>query len=446
MIGCQNRKHPVCLKTALVLILNGVAILGLTIAASAHNPLPGPSFTLQEMVILTDGDILLGGKFDVEEGNICSRNGQITVGGKAPVRIPVGAPSDTSSDVIAATGNIVLKNWAKVGHTRGNVVVSGTTGIQTNLQDAAMPCPANPPFPSFSVSSEAVDDIVCTSAGMDIPPGDYRDLIVQYNGKCNFRGPGDYNFRRVITTTSSHYQFNFLDRPDTCSKRQPFNLNVKEFMFLGQWGDFNATVTPPVGETPSVSVYVEGSDGKYGGRNPAPNGEAFYYRGQGRFIACRVFAINGTIRLIGSHHDYHTQWIGKAFRQDVLKVSVAFPLSPECCFPTRECSCFIDFFNLTDQSRTVAQGGTLLLTGKGFRPETVTQVLFYAVGNNSVDFTDPAAAADCTVSNADPDFSFVSERVISLKVPAGCAAGNYHLGVVNDGFCVERVLEVTITP
>jgi len=439
-------------RTRFVGILAVLCIFMITLfypsLSPAHDPVPGPNFLLEDTVILTDGDIDLGIYFYSEEGNICSRNGNISMGappaGSGVVEVPIGAPANTDGDVIAATGNIILGNYSRVGHARGNVIITpGAQGVKTNLIDPAMTCPDNPPFPSFS---SGAGDITCSPAGTDIVPGNYQDLIVPAYGVCNFRGPGDYNFRRVIAATNTKYEFNFLDPPAQCDPNLfPYNLNVKDFMYLGEFGLFNQ------GETKSVFVHVEGTDGTYGGSNPAPNGEAFFYRGDGIFLACWVFAPNGTIGLRGAprhinHAEYHALWIGKAFRKvDTRKVVVALPLNfTDCCIKTKDCACIQDFFDPNDLDKTVAAGDPIRLLGKGFKSSTVSQVLFFDVNNKTPDITDPAATADCKVLNTDASFSFVSESVIDLNVPATCPSGTYRLGIVNDGFCIDRVTLLTI--
>ena len=39
--------------------------------------------------------------------------------------------------------------------------------------------------------------MVCTQAGTTITPGVYRDLTVEFRGKCNFQGPGDFVEKEV---------------------------------------------------------------------------------------------------------------------------------------------------------------------------------------------------------------------------------------------------------
>ena len=422
-----------------------LAVLFCPLVATAHDPIPGPLFTLNDMVILTDGDINIPGFFNVVQGSICSRTGDIDLGGAGgtSVKVPIGACGDTSSDVIAATGAINLGNYAFVAHTRANSVVKTGVGGCTNIADPAMACPDNPPFPSFSASSNAADDKVCTASGTDIFPGTYRDLQILQNGKCNFRGPGEYNFRRVFANVPSKYELNFLDRPLLCDPDLfPFNLNVKEFMFLGEFGLIN------VAETPSVFFHVEGIDGSYGGANKSPILSAFTYMGDGAFLTCYVFVPNGTIGLRGipkhiGHSEYHTRWIGEAFRQIAsLRINIAGPLNPECCAVERDCACIINFFDKADFDKTVIAGSTIRLTGKGFKGSTVSQVLFYKTTNNVHDITNPAATADCFVNAA--GLTFVSETAIDLTIPGTCTPGVYHIGLVNSDFCVNTLEELTI--
>lgn len=419
-------------------IVIGLSVLFLAISifpsvARAHN---GP-FDLGSMVILTDEDIIIPGYFDVSGGNLCSRTGDITLGGKGTVRVPIGACADTSSDVIAATGTITLNNFARVAHTRGNVVIAGTVGICTNLKDAAIPCPANPPFPTFTAGT---NDITCTPAGTNISPGSYGDLIIQQNGVCNFQGPGDYNFVRIVGLTPSHYSLNFVAPSAECNAG--FDVNVKEFVFLPEFGAINPT------DTPSVHFNVEGADGTYGGANKSPIAAAFTFMGDGPLNVCSIFVPNGTIGLRGiSRPAYTGQFIGKRFVEiSTLRVTVDPPNNPECCgVVTKECACISDFFDKTDLDKTVAHGGTLRLIGNNFSSQSVSNVLFFLQGNNP-DITNPLASANCVVPNTAPGFTFVSSTIIDLTIPATCPAGNYHIGIVNADFSVIGTVLLTITP
>jgi uncharacterized repeat protein (TIGR01451 family) len=276
------------------------------------------------MTILTEYDIQLRGTAIVRNGNLCSRRGNINIG---PGKVKIPQDRSSTSDVIAATGTITVTGNAKVAHCRGTVV--GTCDII----DPPIPCPDDPPFPSFTASADPADDIYCvkTGGGTTIAPGTYRDLIVNIPGaKCKFDGPGDYNFRRIIGKSKGIYTFE--NAPDPCDLNRPFNINVKEFMYVAEFSKFNkASVVPSF-------IHVEGADGYYDSNNTSPDGldglgpSAFFYQGDGAFCVCKVFAPNGTISIRGHLKTSCSQWVGKHFQQvDKLKINLGLPFEPECC-------------------------------------------------------------------------------------------------------------------
>ncbi|RJQ54994.1 MAG: hypothetical protein C4530_16520 [Desulfobacteraceae bacterium] len=412
----------------------------------AHDPTP---LDLTDMVILTNGEILIQGQFDVDGGEVCSRNGPITIGGHGTVRIPDDYPN-TRSDVIlgpAAVNPIELRNFSRIAHIRSNLAVNvtGTSGVApVILSDPALDCPSNPPFPAFNASNDPADDITCTQAGTDIVPGTYRDLNVELNGVCNFRGPGDYTFRNVFSPTNSNYKFNFLDAPVDCDPLQfPYNLRVKGYMYLGEFGDFNENVTR------SVFVYVEGVDGLPG--NPAPKGEAFWYQGDGALIACWVYAPNGTIGLRGipkheTHSHYHAVFIANAFHQSEqnLRVRLAKTIAPECCGVAPDCFCILDFFDLAEGDKTIQRGQTLRLLGKGLDQSNVDQVhLIPTAAIATVDVTNPGSAATCSIPQA--DITFTPPGSMDLVIPAACTDGDYYVAAENSAFFIDRVNVLTIS-
>ena len=442
-----NMKHR-----SMAAVFTAIFCLAWVMAASvvlAHDPVPGPDYVLTDMVILTNGQILIGGKFDVDSGNLCSRNGPITLGGNGTVRMPEDYPSTTNTDVILgpnAVNPIEFKNFTRVSHVRSDlpVDVTGTSGVSpVILSDPAMECPSNPPFPAFSASNDPGADITCSAAGTDILPGTYRDLIVPFNGVCNFRGPGDYTFRNVIAKTNSNYKFNFLDVPVNCDPLLfPYNLRVEGYMYLGEYGDFNGDATR------SVFVYVKGVDGLPG--DPAPHGEAFWYQGDGALIACWIYAPNGTIGLRGqpkheTHSHYHAVFIANQFHQSDqnIRVVLAKTIAPDCCKAAPDCFCFLDFFNLADGGKIIARGQTLRFLGKGLDQNNVAQVYLIPVGNiANVNVTNPGLAATCSIPNS--DIIFTPPGSMDLVIPAACTDGDYYIAAEDGEFFINRTNILTI--
>ena len=114
-------------------------------------PVPAISFELRDMAIVANDGIKIEGYFDLNAGNVCTRNGDIELGGRGDVRMNlVDSIVSTQSD----TNAIVLWNFAKISTAAtNNVIVSGTSGVvppQSVLPPEA--CPADPPAPTFDVS------------------------------------------------------------------------------------------------------------------------------------------------------------------------------------------------------------------------------------------------------------------------------------------------------
>jgi hypothetical protein len=332
---------------------------------------------------------------------------------------------------------------AKVAHCRGTVV-GGTCGTV----DDAIPCPDDPPFPNFTASADPVDDIYCvkTGGGTTIVPGTYRDLIVNTPGAtCKFDGPGDYNFRRIVGKKKGIYIF--MNAPDPCDLNRPFNINVKEFMYVGEFSKFNkASVVPSF-------IHVEGADGYYDSNNTSPDGldglgpSAFFYQGDGAFCACKVFAPNGTISIRGHLKTSCSQWVGKHFQQiDKLRINLGLPFEPECCIqvPPRQCPCILDFYEegqppVDKNDKKVDAGGRICIEGKQLSEYNVDKVLFFEESNTSItDFLDCAQNADCEVLQANITFA-ADQKSMCLEVPYTCSNANYRLLIEdNDNFCGRK--------
>ena len=428
--------------------------------AVAHDPKPGEStFPLEEMVILTEYDVQLGGIAIIRNGNICSRKGNITIG---PNRVKIPDDLSLTADVIAENrdgasdkGLITLSRQAKVAHTRSNCdpTISGCDGHVILLngarppqqEDDAMACPDDPPFPSFTASDKPADDIHCVKGGTTIVPGTYRDLIVDRPGaKCKFAGPGDYNFRRIIGKRWGNYIFE--NAPDPCDLDRPFNIKVKQFVYLSEFSRFNKNHVVP------TFIYVEGTDGDYDGNNTNPDGldglgpSVFFYEGDGAFCACMVFAPNGTISVRGHLKRTRScsQWIGKYFQQvEKLPIVLALAPDPDCCIlvPPRQCPCILDFYEEgqpTDDKKVDA-GGRICIKGHNLSPYNVDKVLFFKENNRSItDFLDCAANANCEVDQGDITFA-PNQKEMCLTVPSTCSDANYRILIEDgDNFCGRK--------
>jgi hypothetical protein len=433
---------------AVIVMLPGIS--------SAINPEPGDlTFPLQDFVIVTEEDMDIPGDFAIGSGHICSRTGDMFLGGTNHiVRIPQNSPIDAADpaecpyNVIVATGTATCGKNALLGDVRGTL--NKISGCRTcNENPAPLICPDDPPFPVFSASNDPLFDIVCTRFGTDIVPGTYRDLIVEKNGVCNFRGAGEYNFRRIQAGTRSRYAINFVDNPPVCDKFSPYIVNVKEYVVFAEDGKVNSSNVSP------VYFNVEGIDASYGGTNICPLGldpgnppSVFCYRGDGTLNMCRVHAPNGTVALRG-HLNSTLQVLSKHFK-DVRGLTVKLSLpDPDCCFNTPDCACITSFSNSTDpfKGQTAAPGEDVIIRGKDFNRTTVDKVIFVSTGSPAIDVANPVGnpLCDVTVDNIAPD-SIVDDTTIEITVPAGCPADDYYLGIVNGTVCVKRDLILTVTP
>ena len=418
------------------------SLIGLAVVISAFvftffPPLQAQGLELKDMSILTSEGILIKGYFDLTGGNVCSRNGDIRLGGSGNVRMDlVPALISTASPA----GAIFLENFAKVKTVAtNNLQVIGTSGVST--PSSVLPpeeCPVDPQKPSFDVSFDAADDVVCTQAGTDIFPGKYRDLKVDFRGKCNFQGPGEYNFRSINADTNSTYEFNFLS--GQCNADNGFNINVLEFAFFGEYGFFNKA------NTPSVFLYVAGIDSDWPERTYRVTSfispftstyPAFGYKGDGEFNACYVFAPNGTVALKGkSDKPFNAVWIGKYFWEwNTLRVQTQPPGNFEtCCQPVYYCSCLFDLF-----PTEVCPGDTITIIGAGLNSNTVDAVYFFPVAG-TINLADPEGSATCSQSAV----TFVDDSTMKIQVPAGCGPGDYYLGTIDNSLKVNLVSVLTI--
>lgn len=337
-------------------------------------------YKLDDFVILVDDQLIIKGAADVNaytgagrRTDLGSRN-YAEIGGKARCRIPVGAP--TLADVAVIAPNIRLGNFAAVSHiiydaatgSYADVATAGRIGPDllesdmgnNSLNDTGIKdLPAFPAFPGTIIPG--IVDVVIPSAGSQVvPPGAYRDLLVGFKGKVYLQS-GVYTFRRIIFYPSGEYNVFFENNTE---------VRVKEFVTFSEYGNVNPTMAT------DVVLYVEGSDGTYGGDNKNPKGVygepvAFYYAGDGHFCLCFVYVPNGTIGLRGKSQPPHTtQWFGLSFLE-VSTLRISLNQSTEICYirPGIECACITDFILNSD--------GTLQVKGVNFSEETVERLAIF---------------------------------------------------------------------
>jgi hypothetical protein len=435
-----------------------MAVILLPAGASAQRVLE-----LKEMTILNQGDrdpitnegrgIDIKGNFDLIGGSVCSRNGDIKLGEKAKTRMGLGNPDFDTVVTLNTSGVISLRNFAQFDPAQtaytNNLSIDGTSGIippGTVLPPSEIICPADPPFPSLPSNLHLAADVVCTEAGVDIVPGDYRDLIVEFRGKCNFQGPGTYNFRSIQSLVSSTYSLNFLN--GDCDADNGFNINVEKFVRLKEYGSVN------MANTPSVFFNVAGQDDPYDAirlddENPdspfTGQPAVFYYGGDGNFNACWVFTPNGTTALHGkSDTIWNVQWINKyIFEHSTLRIRTKVDVDYEkCCEQVFDCACISEFVDKADLDKEIQAGATLRIKGKGFNTKNVERVLFFDVNGSITDLSDPGASAACYQDIID----FIDSVTMEVEVPIGCALGDYKLGLENSGFCYDIDKILTIVP
>lgn len=341
--------------------LSFIARLGIVMAAFvlvAFTPYAAQavSYDIHNFLILVDDQLILKGPANVnccfgapigERSDVGSRN-IITLGGTATTAVPVGAPA--LKDVAVIAPNVVLHSFAKVSmvifdQATGSYTVSGTGIVQPNpgnLFNDLGNNPLNntgikdlPPFPVFpTITPGAADVVVPANGTVNLPAGNYRDLIIGANATVNFQGPagGVFQFRRILSITDSSYHINFL--------ANDIQVLVKEFVHLDEFGAFNES-----GKT-GITLFVEGFDGTYGGANKNKNGvvragtalpAAFEFGGDGPFIACFAFVKNGTINLRGITQ-YATQWFGNSL-QEISNLTINLQSPGQNCIGSTPCPC-----------------------------------------------------------------------------------------------------------
>jgi hypothetical protein len=429
-----------------------IVALCLPISGLAKDLEPGEiTFPLEEFAIITEFDMDIPGGFSTATGHVCSRQGNIDLGGTSQiVRLPFDAPTNLDWNTMAATGDVNCNKNTVLGDVRGNLNVNAST-CRVGFHNATpIPCADNPPFPSFTASTNPLDDIVCTRLGTDIVPGTYRYLLVEKDGRCNFRGPGEYNFELIQSGRRGNAVFSFLDMPPICDKFSPVIINVKSYVLIAEDNKFNVENIEP------VYINIEGPDNAFKddpvAENICPFGlddptlhSVFCHRGDGVLNVCRIHAPQGTVALRGALNA-RGQILSKHF-EDVRGLPVRVtPPDADCCFDTPECACIISFSNFTNifKGQTAAVGETVLIRGQDFNRSTVDKVIFVSTSAPNVDVSSPAGV--CEVMRTDPGFTFVNNTSIEVVVPAGCPADNYFLGIANGAVCVKTDIELTVTP
>lgn len=445
-------------------IVVGLAVL----AVFAMAPLTASAveYRLNDFMILVDDQLIIKGAADVTsfQGGIFQGTQMRSdlgsrvfaqIGGRLRARIPVEAP--TLADVAVIAPDVTLGNFASVSHVIGTINDVGTSGRQgptlaepdicNNTLNDTGGVDCLPDFPSFPTFVPGTDDVEVLTSGLiriggvdqppgPLPPGDYRDLLLGFRARINFQS-GIYNFRRVIENVAGSYNLIFED--DT-------EIRVKQFVRLAEYGNVN-----PTGAR-NVIIYVEGSDGDYGGANRNQDGvyaepAAFEYDGDGILSLCFVFVPNGTINLRGkSKAPVATQWLGKSF-QEISSLRISMQQAIESCIPGGiECACITDF--------TLRSDGTLRVKGINLSEDTVGKLAIFTQAYSAAlaGVSGGDAGADQDAVNLDfvslDRFNTVND-IQSLLVP-----GNYFLGIIYPlnalldvpGYCIllDKELEIPI--
>jgi hypothetical protein len=443
----KHTQHNVKQMAIVVACAAIMAVILLPAGAAAQRVLE-----LNEMTILNEAGITLQGNFFLKRGSICSREGNIVLGGKGKTWVDQGNPygnNDSSLDtgdtvVTESTGaELELKHFARFGPEETNQTAytdnlnpSGTSGVRLPpvVHSASLAtCPDDPPFPVFIYGTK---DVVCERGGTDIFPGTYGDLSVAIDGVCNFRGPGDYIFRSIQTMNTS-YELNFLN--GECDASNGFNINVATFVTFGEYGSVNRSGAD------SVFIHVAGYDGPYTGvgngnnntkatLNPTKLPSVFEYRGDGHFNVCYVFTPNGTTALKGiSKSTWNTQWINLYIEQTTSQTIYTGVMEDyeACCETPPDCACILDFWE---------SGDTLYIIGKGFNTRSVKTVLFFEENETIDDLSDPGDSATCK----QPIINIIDSENMEVVVPAGCPSGKYYVGLENGGFCYAKNKKLNI--
>jgi hypothetical protein len=324
------------IKTLLSLMVVMAAFFAVALVLSnsafAIDPPAGETeFPRSDYGVIVDMNMEIPGNFASITGHFCSRNGTIKVGGSSTTtRLPDCAPGCGTWNVLSPNGTIDCGRDAFLGDARATAI-NKSDNCATYNEDTInlIHCPDSPLFPSFSVGTA---DVICN--GADIFPDNYSDLIIGKNSICNFKEPGTYNFRRIITGDGSRLLFE--SPTGTCDPSAPFRINVKDFVLISEFVIFNPDNIGP------VYVNVEGNDGFYddgtSSANTCPGGldglgpSAFCDKGDGILNMCYVNAINGTCSLRGSLQSLG-QFFCKHFRQ-AIGLPVTTQLPDECCCDT----------------------------------------------------------------------------------------------------------------
>lgn len=431
-----------------------VVSLVLPNSAFASDPLPGETtFPLSDFVIIADDKIEVPGNFTVVNGHVCSRNGLIKVGGgKNRAKLPECAPNCDTWNVLSPNASIDCGKNGFIGDARSPVInKSGNCGIFNEDTTNLIPCPDSPGFPAFAAG---VADFTCTTLGNDIVPGDYRDLIVEKNGICNFKGPGTYNFRNIIAKNRSRSKLLFESPTGIFDPFERFILNVEGFVLLSENVQFNPTNTGP------VFINVEGEDGaSFPIGDPPTNScsdgldgkgpSAFCHKGDGTLNMCYVNAPNGTCALRGNLPALG-QFFCKHFKEvSGLTVKVQLP-DADCCINDPECACILALApnDVTASDDPLATDNRIALRGNNFNSRTVDKVIFVKTndaGNPAttsiVDVKKPdAGQQDVVCEIARADFASITtdriDLVIDTAFAASCGIGGggntdeFFLGIV----------------
>jgi hypothetical protein len=435
-------------KNNILSLLRYVFVTGITLslllvfipAAESVEP-----FTPENFGIVADGDIRIPGGFSVKDGHVCSRTGEIDLGGSGfSVKIPEDLSTDYAVIVNNAAEALICGSGAVVPNALvDNIVNNG--GSCTDLGNP-VPCPANPQviFPAFT----GVGQTICNGT---IVPGIYGDVVVPKNATCTFDGEGDYIMTTFTARDGSTVLFDTGGAPDPL---KPINIYVQDYMAIREFVVFNP------GFAASVYIYIQNGDSP---ANPCPVGLAglgnavFCNQGDGSMEYCLLLSdADGTVSFRGSQTVVGWDRVGHFKEKDNRPVTTLLPNPAFCMIPPApedpDCACYYLF------TPEIAQvGDPITMTGHSFRADnafvppiiTVDFIGLVPVGT-SIPESDPLSVATCSASYALGEITINSDTSLTFDVPA-CPAGDYRLVIVNHltpttrgPWCSDNFISLTV--
>lgn len=411
--------------TGLVLFVIAL-VMPTKVHAIAGNPEPG--VTTSDSAIITTGDIELNGIFEVHEGDVCSRLGNINLGKKKQVNITTSGDPDWIISV--ATGTLTCDR-ATLTHVRG--ITAPTSRCKIDAAGPALACPSDPTvvFPPFI----GIAQTQCTP-GNPLTPGDYGDVIIPKATVCTFDGPGVYKVKSLQARKGSELIFKGPN-PNICLPAERFDIFVEDFVRIEEFAVVNRA------KEGAVYINVAGADGAGGRKNRCPKGldpgnkasAAFCSGGDGHDLnVCWAYVPNGTVSVAGSV-DIEGQIFSKFLSQKgKFNVTLTLP-DASCCIPPPpeppDCACYIEFAPVAGPAGSLIQmnGHNFVNDPSASGPKrTVDFVAFIPEGTNIPANPLNADVEACLVTN--PNITSIS--TLEFNIPSTCPSGIYQLILIND--------------